>query len=433
MNATLLEMAGASLACDLRDVKVTCDGGPRTPGLAFARGNEIAISDRVRTLGRAARCAVVAHELAHVAQKRRGRRGLPTALFRNPAYRLLLEVDAAVATAAILSGRKVGELLPDDPDAVSPWGPAGHYWTSLTVMLAAGLAPATALRRAFFCQMPDQVLEFDAIAAAVDFMQPSFPSAVPGLGEPATPPENTYAERVEIAPPYSIPIGDTGVSYTVFPGMAFDLPIEAASSRDRRQLVDRQISSGLHCLTGRRGQDEVAFRAANSRDVASDEVAFGISLHCFGDSYSHQDSSGVMYQPIRGHAHDGHSPDSLRQHQTQYLAYVGALYALIKECFGTSEKVKLPALLAELRTISSMEFQGNDEAVNVTQSAVLRQLCTRMSLASAGALGSYSPETERISYWRQFHPRHRAIMEPEGEASVFRTARALGALWFTNP
>ncbi len=90
----------------------------------------------------------------------------------------------------------------------------------------------------------------------------------PVLGQRATPPEDFYNETLELAPPMYMTDPTTGVSVNVFPGLTITLPWEAESSADRRTMINREISSGLHCLTGRRGTDEVAFRAANSRALA---------------------------------------------------------------------------------------------------------------------------------------------------------------------
>lgn len=430
MYSSLLASASESLACDLRDVTVTCQAMAKSAGLAIAQRSRVTLASDVPGMSPFAQQMILAHELSHIAQKRRDSR-LPKALFRDPTYRHLLEIDAALATVEILAGRRVHSLLPDDLDAASHWGPAGHYWTSLLVMLAAGMELNTALRRAFFCQMPDQVLEFDAIAAAIDdYLPTQHAGSVPVLGQRATPPEDFYNEEVELSPSVSMEVVP-GIRYTILPRLAITLPWEASSSSERRAMINRDISSGLHCLTGRRGADEVTFRAANTRQYAQDPIAFGISLHCFGDSYSHQNAAGNMYPPIRGHGLAGHAPDSLHEHQTQYLAYVDALYGIVKSCFGGVERVSLTALRAGLRSISDIEFSGNDEQINATQSGALRQFCIGMGLAPASAL-NYRPESESISYWRSFHPRHTTIMAPEGQAHVFQLARSLGRLWNTN-
>jgi hypothetical protein len=192
-----------------------------------------------------------------------------------------------------------------------------------------------------------------------------------------------------------------------------------------------------------------------------DEVLFGIALHCFGDSYAHQVDAahyaewqrnvavagaispaagavgravpmsppGYMYPPITGHGPTGHATDNLREHQSQYLAYVGALYDLVTGAAGGATPSARAGLLAGLRTISDMTFSGDDEAVNAQQSAVIRGFCYRQGLAPSGALDGYRPESEAISYWRNFHPRHAGMMMPEGPDEVFRRARAAGAAW----
>jgi len=83
-------------------------------------------------------------------------------------------------------------------------------------MLTAGLPLNDAKRRAFFCQMPDQVLEFDAIAAAVDFTSVEGQSPAGFLSEPATPPEERTRAEIVFMEGWSVEVAQ-GVYYPVFP------------------------------------------------------------------------------------------------------------------------------------------------------------------------------------------------------------------------
>ncbi len=410
-------------------------GAAGSPAMAW--GDKIYVSDAFFALSRAGQELVLAHERAHLAQKRLGACGLPEEMLRTPAYRQALEMEAGLAAAHAVNGLPYTTALPDIADAVSHWGPAGHYWTTLFVMLAAGMDSTTALRRAFFCQMPDQVLEFDAIAAAVDYVQLADPKLnpmlhAPGLySKPATPYDQRSDTQIELAPPISMNIPGTPFNYNIFPGLRFTLPLESGASVARRRLIDRQISSGLHCLTGRRGSDEIAFRLGNLKKYLHDEIKFGIGLHCFGDSYSHQNSKAMMFPPIVGHGLAGHAPDDMKEHKSQYLSYVTSLFLFIKSSFGTTEKFPLTNIIKALDRMASASFAGDDEAKNAQQSALLASVIKKLGLCSAGAVDAYSPQGEAASYWRSFHPRHTSRLMPEGQAQVFQIVRQLGAEWNT--
>lgn len=399
-----------------------------------------------------------AHERAHLRQ-RRVSPGLPRILSRNPVYRQMLECDAAMASLAIVAGREPLFTLPDDPRTTAHWGPAGHYWTSLCVMLTAGLPFEQARRRAFFCQMPDQVLEFDAIAAAVDLTTVLGTSPAELMSKPATPVDQRRSAELVVTEGYSLPIAP-GINYPLVPRIAQTLPWESSASYGERRAHAIQVSKGLHCLTGRLGSDEVKFRSDNARQFGRDPVRFGLALHCFGDSYSHQvdqaqydawqtkvnvvtsvsvpagiairqvpmSKPGYMYPPLSGHGPAGHAPDDLREHQSQYLSYVGALYDLVTEVFGGGSPLHRGRLIAGLRVISSMKFDGDDEKINAQQSAEIRAHCSKLGFASSG-LNDYLPEYEKCSYWRLFHRGHDRMMRPEGADAIFRTAREVGEIW----
>jgi len=205
--------------------------------------------------------------------------------------------------------------------------------------------------------------------------------------------------------------------------LATRAPWSSDYSASQRRIRDRQISTGLHCLTGRLGADEVTIRSANAR-IRKDAVRFGLALHCFGDAYSHQveqaeydawqtkvrlargagvlpyvaaqsvpmSKPGYMYPPITGHGPTGHDTDNLRGHQSKYLSYVGALFDLVMSTFGGAAPGKREGLLAGLKAISGMKFDGDDEKINAQQSAVIREYRYLTNLAPRGALNSYLPE-----------------------------------------
>ncbi|MBR0668641.1 DUF4157 domain-containing protein [Roseomonas hellenica] len=108
---------------------------------------------------------IVAHEVAHVVQKRH----------TGPVYEAAAEREARLAAATIVAGGRLRLTASSRPDRISHWGEVGHYYTVYLVMLAAGLSEQDAASVAFYAQLPDEALELDAIPAAGHII------AAPGL------------------------------------------------------------------------------------------------------------------------------------------------------------------------------------------------------------------------------------------------------------
>jgi hypothetical protein len=384
--------------------------------LAAATGRTISLSPRYAKLPEATRARVLAHELAHVAQKRRA----PTFARRGPWAVGLLEAEAEMLAPRALDGLPCRPILGDAPETPSFWGPAGHYFTSLYVMLAAGGEERACYRRAFFCQMPDQVFDFDAVSAAVDYYQRESPGSVwipiAGTFRPATPPEEIKyrtERRME------------------FDGMAkywVEEDVETPESRLKRRTVDRQISTGLHSLTGRSGDKEIEQRAQLLRQNKDDDLRFGLALHCYGDAFAHQNPSGVMYPPISGHGAAGHTPDNCAKHSILYIRYIGGLWRIVRETMAQrTERIPFGKLLDSLQPIWSMKFDADDETVQ-------RKHCLEIMLTAArnglGAMTSYMPQYEAEVYWSKFWPAHTDMIYPSGgPQKVYETVRKCGAEW----
>ena len=108
---------------------------------------------------------VMAHELAHIAQRHNAARG------RGRLGSLAeLEEEADRAALAAAAGRRFDCVLADIGSGARPWAEAGHYYTCYFVLLAAGVDQDTAAKQACLAQMPDQVNEFDATARGKDWM-----------------------------------------------------------------------------------------------------------------------------------------------------------------------------------------------------------------------------------------------------------------------
>lgn len=273
------------LGAELSGVKISlgramCD--VRSP-LAMTVGSEVRLSPRLGRLPGSVVRAIIAHELVHVVQKQRGlgSRTGPSGAGHDAA----IEAEASLGALSLCAGRGFRPRLADAPAVPRLWGPAGHYYTCYFVMLAAGLDSEVARLRAVFCQLPDQALNFDATAAAIDALVSADSLFLR---------EGVRAAGFNTANPWQA--GET------------------TDEKRARILQDAQVESGLHSLTGASSSIEQAFRMGvlhqmfNSRD----HLAIGLGLHAFGDSFAHVDQShsAVMYKNGIGHAAELFSVDS---------------------------------------------------------------------------------------------------------------------------
>ncbi len=165
---------------------------------------------------------------------------------------------------------------------------------------------------AVYCQLPDQAIELDA--------------AVGGL---------ILVRDRHIVVDLAASIPGTGV--------ASDTVHNADRSSQKDPATLRAIQSGLHCFTGRPGQDETNIRRRIIDDMAPGEdnmVEFGVALHALGDSYAHRKNTDYMCRVPYGHAFEGGEerdvvgPDNAER----FRAYCSNLYDALK---GAAEKRQL--------------------------------------------------------------------------------------------
>lgn len=368
-----------------------------------------------------AKLDILAHEAVHLAQKWRGESGARSAR-RSCEMTAALESQAHRLGAAALAGRRVETPLADPSPAPSFWGPAGHYYASLFVMLAAGIEEAAAYQRAFFCQMPDQVFEFDAVSAAIDYRQTGTDGPgsvwVPWVGtfRPATPPEMIEYQKVR---------------RLHFDGMAkyWDEEfVETAASRQRRRRIDWEISTGLHCLTGRKGADEIKYRESLLFQNKDDNLKFGLALHSFGDAFAHQDKQGHMYKPITGHAFDGHTPDNCKEHAVNFIQYVGRLWIIARQVAQRRECVEFSPMLDSLQPLWTMKADGDDDSIQSHHCGMIIQAAARCGLGNIGRF--YRPQDKAEVYWKNFWPQNTRVIASKAEADrIYRVTRECGAAW----
>ncbi len=245
----------------------------RRPVLGSSAGEEVFVLPGLPPL---LRLAVLAHEAAHVVQRRRAQAGVGAAGSAGA-----LEAEADDAARAMLAGVRADCRLADRGGVPRAWGVAGHYYTVLFVMLAAGVEKSLAGRQAFYAQMPDLVREFDATFAG---------------------------GRLAVVP-----------------------AITAGSLKSRQMDADYTVQEGLHCLTGGNAENETKYRTGVLADASLDSLAFGVGLHPFGDSYAHRvlSSPGVLYSRGMGHLVDASRPDDISTRADLYVRYGLDLYDVI--------------------------------------------------------------------------------------------------------
>lgn len=150
---------------------------------------------------------VLAHELAHVVQKR-----LPVSTRQRNFEGA--EDEAHAAARAVLSGGRYACSVPVPAMAVSCWSEPGHYYTTHFVLQAAGVPFAEAAEIAFFAQVADEVADLEAKHHGIKLAQTA---------------------------------GMAAAAFVVrSPGM---IVLQARALR-KAWLETRDIQRGLHCLTG---------------------------------------------------------------------------------------------------------------------------------------------------------------------------------------
>jgi hypothetical protein len=254
---------------------------------------------------------LLAHELTHVMQKRRGREQSPGLASIAPGEQLEQEADATAA--GILKEARAPRLTPDPFSSPRMYGPAGHYYTAFYTAAAAGFDFKTANAIAFYTQLPDLVSEIDA-----------------------------YAQGKVWGYKYEESCISTGKSYLLFYSANREKYWQQAADRAIDEMVRAwQVQAGLHSLTGGKAQAETDYRAKVLKRYQPGELAFGLAVHAYGDSFAHRDfdKGDAMYGAPVGHGTEGvnhflrgdtsldpHDPDNICLRKSLYWEYALALY-----------------------------------------------------------------------------------------------------------
>jgi hypothetical protein len=332
---------------------------------------------------------VLAHEAVHAAQR----------VAPGPG-RLDPERDAAEGAVAVLAGRRHRVRARLAPTTAAAWGEDGHYYTCYVVGLMAGVDPEAARLRALFCQMPDEVHEFDATSAFWDMRRVSPPDE-----------DDMRYDRASVSTRlYPGPHGNT----------AF-VQVENPTYTRRRKSHDLAIQAGLHCLTGEKAMLERARRTATFQSIGqADHLTYGLALHAYGDSFAHMRVSDLgpgtagMYRPGVGHGHDLHEPDLLGGRVNLYGHYVAGLYdrfragatsaapyrrdEVVRGLMGCAAKAGRPEWWDKVR-----DGPRTDKGC-----VILRDYAA--ALPQRIALHPYRPENVAATEWQHWWPTHAASL-----------------------
>ncbi|MBL8589313.1 MAG: hypothetical protein JNK46_12345 [Methylobacteriaceae bacterium] len=439
----MCELLASSYGDDLRDLPITV----RNDGPSLARRGVVTLSAADLARPPAARNLVIAHEIAHAVQQRR-------AMARpNAARRADGEAEASRAALGALAGAPPVELSPLAPHAPAFWGSAGHYYTVYYVLLAAGVHPETARLRALFCQMPDQVSEFDATSACADYHY-VIGGAVGFTGAHYYPPDWVPDQRRLVT---------TGkvCRFVTVPGH-YESHRQSADERNQAIMDDFMISAGLHCLTGLKAADETRFRAEVLQHLSSDDhLSVGVALHAYGDSFAHREISrpDYMYPVLQGHAveiFDGDKAQDVYHSQSKdarmnvthladeianplrgegnpiYREYVSSLYRLFAGGPNTP-RVSLAELIDDLGPLTTAFSEQGEEVNDAFHNRCIRRLVEKRGKSGQSwpkFLPRYAPEDEPKRWWKDYVKDHLGDLGRRTPAQAFARVYELGYQWW---
>ncbi len=336
---------------------------------AFTIGNHICFSETTYDPRSDFGQRLLAHELAHVIQKRLGKDGIGQK--RVPSA-LELEIEAEEAALLVQQDKRSFPVTADPTNLPRFWGPEGHYYTVYLMALTAGVSDFTASALAFYAQMPDQVRDWDAVVAG-----------------------KAWAETVAVRA--ILPVS----------GRLITRPLEPH--------ID--IQKALHCLTGNNAKAETAFRSKilDKLDLKS-VFEYGLALHAFGDSFAHRDSdtdSASMYLTPYGHLFQGKTlldyattslkkqedvvkmgaeVDDINERQDLYVQYGTEMYGKFVQKMGKGGRppVEIEKTLKDICSNST----------STSQTAALQA-----QILKRGGSNTYIPEDQPVN-WDEFEKKY---------------------------
>ena len=334
--------------------------------LALTTGSHICFHSSVNVCAGSNFTRLLAHELAHVVQKR----CRPVTHLRYPGNvnGHQLEYEACLAANSVLNRSPLPHLSPDPTTLPRTYGLAGHYYTAFYTAMAAGFDFAVANDIAFFTQLADLVTELDGKEAGIRW----------------------YMWSVTFEHP-----------------TPFTDELEIASTEMRKCL---QIEVGLHSLSGGSSSAETQYRTEIANRYNPGTLAFGLAVHAFGDSFAHRvvDHEDTMYAAPLGHGIEGvnaffrgeeapaESPDWIYRRPDLYINYGTQLYNLFisKQANNPSAKdarVSIASFQADLREVTKISSEGSQIDLLVSKTTSL----------STSATTIYRPSGEKLP-WEVF-------------------------------
>ncbi len=348
----LLHRARSVLGCDFQSVVLHASDASakacRALGAAaFVHGEHVFLGEGTFRPDEPGFVALLAHELAHVVQQRRGRAGSGVSGAR-PA----LEAEADLAASSVMHGVPFRVSLADETGAPACWNLAGHYFLPYLMFLNFGVDPDLARRIALWCWLPDQVEEFDAAHVGFNWVRD-----IPILSDPFSP---QWRETQDNYRKYEAEALAAGGEAGQGQPLVYRRPTApVASSYASESQYVRSVHSGLHVLDGERAADEARRRAGDFTNSAHLPILFrAIILHAYGDCFSHAKMGidndelwgpTVLGVPV-GHGIDGHESDDIwnERRWAPFCAYARGVGALANDYAGGKGIAPLDDIVAAL-------------------------------------------------------------------------------------
>jgi len=317
-NSRLSQRFSRLLGVDLYDAKVEANAFAQAvcssrQATAIAAGNTILLGEDFHALDPCSRQFILAHEYAHLAQKKNARQKRSCGIEDSTAA---CETEADHAAFRLVRGQRFTCRKRSEYEKPMAWGCVGHFWSVWLAYLNAGADDKIAFKTALFSWMPDQVHEFDAKHLYIDTTVKNF--------------------ALQIAAG-SVSNYDT----------SFATPQLVESITRPRTDYYEKIHRGLHCLTGGDSEAETRFRTKVLSDTTMNPLLRGMAHHSFGDSFAHRviGTPGKMYPVGSGHGpHSiaGKDPDKVSHEKAgkNYLLYMETLQQVA--CSWTSKQPTIP-------------------------------------------------------------------------------------------
>lgn len=374
IDPCLLARMESSFETSIRDVRLhfssaSLAANEALGSLAFTIENHICFAREPDSFSGKEFSSLLAHELTHVAQKRKGRHGCGST--QRDSSEALLEQEACATSVAVLQGLPVTALSPDPSPSPRLFGPAGHYYTTFYLSLAVGFDYDMAAQIAFFTQLADQVAELDAVVAGFCWWGEYGESVFAGVPE--------FFVKLFGKPNLETRRGR-------FRQSVLDVLHEDQDWWINQMVRAWTVQAGLHALTGGDAHAETDKRLRILSRLEAGTLGFGLGIHALGDSYAHRDlhHGSKMYGPPLGHSveainewargvrhGDSHHPDMIHERPDIYSWYVEDLYGALRKKCTFRDPIPLKDLQADLKDVSDCKTEDEQIAAILEKAALL--------------------------------------------------------------